>query len=216
MSDLPGRRALQPNATQLPVTWYFDDRVFELEKKLLFDTGPGYVGHELMVPEPGDYQSLAWRDHGQVLIRNNKGVQLLSNVCRHRQSLLLQGRGNVQNIVCPVHRWTYDIEGHLLGAPHFPGNPCLDLASTPLQNWHGLLFEGSRNVAEDLAGCGVAPDLSSATLTAVKYVELVESRSKRHKLPLRSPPYTAVVVLFSRALSTQLLMRANPLGSASV
>jgi phenylpropionate dioxygenase-like ring-hydroxylating dioxygenase large terminal subunit len=35
-------------------------------------------------------------------------VNLLSNVCRHRQSLLLEGRGNAQNIVCPVHRWTYD------------------------------------------------------------------------------------------------------------
>jgi len=159
MSDLPGRRALQPNATQLPVSWYFDDGVFELEKKLLFGKGLGYVGHELMVPETGDYYSLAWRDHGHVLVRNEDGVELLSNICRHRQSLLLQGRGNAQNIVCPVHRWTYDMRGRLLGAPHFPDNPCLDLASKPLRNWQGLLFEGERDVAADLADCSVAADL---------------------------------------------------------
>ena len=37
-------------------------------------------------------------------------------------------------------------------------------------------------------GCGVVPDWNCATLTAVIYVELVGSRSKRHKLPRRSPP----------------------------
>ncbi len=156
MSDLPGRRALRASAAQLPVSWYFEQRVFEREKRLLFDPGPRYVGHELMVPELGDYHSLAWRDHGQVLIRNEHGVQLLSNVCRHRQSLLLQGRGRAQNIVCPIHRWTYDIGGQLLGAPHFPDNPCLNLGSRPLERWHGLLFEGSRDVAAELNGCAAA------------------------------------------------------------
>ena len=58
MSDLPSSRRLKPGASQLPVGWYFDQQVFELEQKLLFDGGPGYVGHELMVPEPGDYHSL--------------------------------------------------------------------------------------------------------------------------------------------------------------
>src|SRR5215210_5639162 len=103
MSDLPARRLLQPSATQLPVSWYFDERVFELEKKRLFEAGPTYVGHELMVPNVGDYHSLGWRNDGHVLVRNGSGVELLSNVCRHRQSILLQGRGNAQNIVCPLH-----------------------------------------------------------------------------------------------------------------
>jgi phenylpropionate dioxygenase-like ring-hydroxylating dioxygenase large terminal subunit len=128
-----------------------------------------------MVPEKGDYHSLAWRDHGQVLVRNAHGIDLLSNVCRHRQALLLQGRGNVQNIVCPVHRWTYDLHGRLLGAPHFPDNPCLDLASRRLQNWHGLLFEGARDVAADLAGLSVAADFDFSTHLLDK-IEVFEYR----------------------------------------
>jgi len=33
---------------------------------------------------------------------------------------MLTGKGNAQNIVCPIHRWTYDLQGELLGAPHSP------------------------------------------------------------------------------------------------
>ena len=158
MSDLPSSRTLQPNATQLPVSWYFDDKIYQLEQELLFRNGPQYVGHELMVPEVGDYHSLDWMDHGKILVRNDTGVELLSNVCRHRQAIMLEGRGNAKNIVCPLHRWTYNLKGELLGAPHFPDNPCLNLSKTPLQNWQGLLFSGKRNVAADLAGLSLARD----------------------------------------------------------
>uniref|UniRef100_UPI00131F3699 aromatic ring-hydroxylating oxygenase subunit alpha n=1 Tax=Klebsiella aerogenes TaxID=548 RepID=UPI00131F3699 len=94
-----------------------------------------------------------------VLVRNPNGVELLSNVCRHRQAIMLNGRGNAQNIVCPLHRWTYDLQGDLLVAPHFEKQPCVQLSRSPLQNWNGLLFEGKRDVREDLARLGVARDL---------------------------------------------------------
>jgi choline monooxygenase len=152
MSDLLSARRLKPVQSQLPVAWYFDDEVFAREVKQMFQAGPNYVGHELMVPAVGDYHTLAWEDHARVLVRNASGVELLSNVCRHRQSIMLEGRGSVQNIVCPLHRWTYDLKGELLGAPHFPENPCVKLASTPLQRWNGLLFAGPADPTAALAG----------------------------------------------------------------
>jgi choline monooxygenase len=93
------------------------------------------------------------------LVRNSNGVELLSNICRHRQATMLEGRGNAQHIVCPIHRWTYQTNGELLGAPHFPNNPCLNLGKSPLQNWNGLLFSGERDIAKDLAKVGVMQDL---------------------------------------------------------
>src|SRR5215813_704474 len=119
MSDLATLEHLHRPATQLPVSWYCDPSIFEAEQRLLFPRAPRYVGHELMVPNPGDYYTLAWRDNAQVLVRNPRGVELLSNICRHRQAIMLQGRGNAPNIVCPIHRWTYDLNGELLGAPFF-------------------------------------------------------------------------------------------------
>ena len=159
MSDLSHTSALNSNPTQLPIDWYFDPKIYEIEKKILFDNGPGYVGHELMVPNVGDFHVLDWMNKGKSLVRNQNGIDLLSNVCRHRQALMLNGRGNARNIVCPLHRWTYDMSGKLLGAPHFPGNPCLDLGKTQLQNWNGLLFTGPRDIAKDLANLGVLKDL---------------------------------------------------------
>ena len=40
---------------QLPVDWYLDPHILDLEKRFLFDQGPGYVGHEIMLPNVGDY-----------------------------------------------------------------------------------------------------------------------------------------------------------------
>src|SRR6266699_3514463 len=148
MSDLPSSRRLRPNASQLPVSWYFDPQVFELEQKLLFANSPGYVGHELMVPNPGAYHTIAWMDYGSAL-----------------------------NIVSPRHRWTYDMEGELLGAPHFPENPCLNLGKTPLQNWRGMLFAGKRDVAKDLAGFASAGDFdfSGYMLDRVEVMEFEQN-----------------------------------------
>ncbi len=159
MSDLSSVTALRKTAPQLPAHWYFDPQIHAIEQRLLFDNGPGYVGHELMVPNAGDYHALSWNGNAQALVRNAQGVELLSNICRHRQAVILKGRGNAQNIICPLHRWTYGLDGKLLGAPHFAENPCLDLARTPLTRWNGLLFSGKRDVARDLANMGVMQDL---------------------------------------------------------
>ena len=159
MTDLANTSALLQTPSQHPVAWYLDPAILEVEKKIQFDNGPGYVGHELMVPNVGDYHVLEWMDNAKMLVRNQRGVDLLSNVCRHRQAIMLDGRGHAKNIVCPLHRWTYDLQGKLLGAPHFPGNPCLHLGNTPLQNWNGLLFNGKRDVSRDLANLGIVKDI---------------------------------------------------------
>src|ERR1700704_303770 len=158
MSDVARLRQVLPARSQVPVSWYFDAEHFALEKRLLFDAGANYVGHSLMVPSIGDYHTLAWTDHARMLVHNDAGIDLLSNVCRHRQAIMLEGRGNAENIVCPLHRWTYDLKGGLLGAPHFPENPRVRLGSTPLANWNCMLFAGPRDPNRDLAGLPLAAD----------------------------------------------------------
>ena len=160
MSELTAASVLTKTSPALPVDWYFDPKIYELELKLMFEQGPGYVGHELMVPELGDYHVLDWmHGGGKMLVRNEAGVELMSNVCRHRQALMLKGRGTAKNIVCPFHRWTYDLQGELMGAPQFPSNPCLHLGKKTLQGWNGLLFEGKRDVVADLSKMAAAKDL---------------------------------------------------------
>src|SRR5438105_2452672 len=99
MSDLSSVSAVRNVSPQLPVSWYFDPRIYEIEKRVFFERGPGYMGHERMVPNVGDYQALEWLGDAKALIRSESGVELLSNVCRHRQAIMLKGRGTVRNIV---------------------------------------------------------------------------------------------------------------------
>jgi len=159
MSNLAQASVLAATSSQLPVNWYFDPRIAEAEKAILFERGPGYAGHELMVPNIGDYYVLNWLNDAKSLVHNEHGIELIGNVCRHRQSIILKGRGNAKNMVCPLHRWTYAMDGKLLGAPHFPTNPCLDLPKTPLTRWNGMLFAGGRDVAQDLTKLGVMKEL---------------------------------------------------------
>jgi choline monooxygenase len=162
MSDLSiALEALERSQSQLSVTTYFDDELLRREKELIFERGPRYVGHELWVPEVGDYQALPQEGEGRALVRTPAGVELVSNVCRHRQAVMLRGKGNTNgNIVCPLHRWTYDLKGQLIGAPHFATDPCLNLKNYPLRNWNGMLFEDNgRDIAADLARLGPKLDL---------------------------------------------------------
>jgi phenylpropionate dioxygenase-like ring-hydroxylating dioxygenase large terminal subunit len=162
MSNLESNHLLRAAATQLPVSVYFDEDFYRLEQEILFARGPKYVGHELMVPEVDDYYVLDMYDKAHYLKRTPSGVKLLSNICRHRQALMLDGRGNAKTTVCPLHRWTYDSNGQLMGAPHFPSTPCLHLPETQIQSWNGMLFElstGGRDVEADLKHLGVAKEL---------------------------------------------------------
>ncbi len=149
------------HTTQLPVSAYFDQALYEREQERIIRPGPRYIGHQLAVPEVGDYLALAQEGEGRALVRGHAGVQLISNICRHRQAVMLKGRGNSgSNIVCPLHRWTYGLQGELIGAPHFPEDPCLHLNRWNLREWNGLLFEDNgRDIAADLAGLQVAQDL---------------------------------------------------------
>jgi len=169
MSDLSLQ--LQQAASQLPVSSYFDEALLQREKRLIFESGPRYIGHKLAVPKPGDYFALPQEAEGRALIHDpQSGVRLISNVCRHRQAVMLKGRGSLNtehkgaaggNIVCPLHRWTYAAGGQLLGAPHFAHDPCLNLNRYGLREWNGLLFEDNgRDVVADLSGMTLTQALS--------------------------------------------------------
>lgn len=155
----------------LPVGHYLDEAIFAAEQRAIFERTPRYVGHMLSVPDVGDYVALPQESEGRVLMRTPKGIELVSNICRHRQAVMLKGRGKLSggNIVCPLHRWTYDASGQqatgtLIGAPHFAHDPCLHLRNDPLQQWHGLLFDTAHvpglDIRSQLQGIQAANELN--------------------------------------------------------
>jgi choline monooxygenase len=179
MTRLLSAAELSAPVSQLPPSAYFDDALLQRERECLFVRGPGYAGHSLMVPNVSDFATLATRGNGKTLTHTERGINLISNVCRHRQAMMLDGRGSLAanggNVVCPLHRWTYTGEGQLIGAPHFPCNPELSLENRGLKAWNGMLFDGVNDPVVDLAS------LSAQTRSALDFSGYVFNKSVVHE-----------------------------------
>jgi phenylpropionate dioxygenase-like ring-hydroxylating dioxygenase large terminal subunit len=113
-----------------------------------------------------------------VAVRDGETVRVLANVCAHRGStLLVDGEGSGSTLVCPYHRWSYRLDGSLIGAPlsdaEFDG-ACLPTLRHAI--WEGF-------VLVNLAGGAVDPEQSlaglSRELTPWRWSEMVTVASKR-------------------------------------
>ena len=133
-------------ARALPPWTYTDPRFLALEQKHVFSSSWLCVGRADALPNPGDYLTTDIAGEPLIVVRAGSGkVGAMSNVCRHRMSTLLEGRGNVRRIACPYHAWTYDLDGRLRGAPAMERNEVFRKRSIRLprvrcDEWLGWLF----------------------------------------------------------------------------
>lgn len=105
-------------ARAMPKSVYTSPEFLAQEQKHIFARDWICAGRAETLPEAGDYLTLQIAGEPVAVVRGRDGVlRAMSNVCRHRMSVLLQGRGNVRSIVCPYHAWTYNLDGSLRGAP---------------------------------------------------------------------------------------------------
>ena len=128
-------------------------------------------------PRSGDYHALPHEGEGRALVRTRDGVRT------DLQRLPPPPGGDAArprparsgHIVCPLHRWTYDLHGQLIGAPHFEHDPCLNLHNYPLQQLERPAVRGQRPRRRRRAGraCGphAALDFSGYVLDHVELHE---------------------------------------------
>ena len=104
------------------------------------------AGRASSLPNPGDYLTLELAGQPIMVIRGKDGqLRAQSNVCLHRMSTLLEGRGNKSAIVCPYHAWTYETDGRLRGAPAMSQNSSfckenLRLPAIRCEQWLGWIM----------------------------------------------------------------------------
>ncbi len=122
---------------------YIEDDSARVELEHGQKYGLDYVGHKLMVPQKDDYYVLP--NNGNRYILFNAGDEkfyLISNICTHRQSILVEGKGKLKNITCRLHCWTFNTDGKHTGSPFFTEEPKnVDLETITLYEWNGLLFK---------------------------------------------------------------------------
>ena len=155
LAEIKGMDASE--ARTLPPAFYTSEEFLELEKKEIFIKEWLCLGQVGEVPRPGDYFSIELFDEPLLVARGHDGkVRVLSNVCRHRSSIVVEGRGNSAHFVCPYHAWTYRNDGQLLRAPHMDKVEGFDVRGCRLPElasevWQGFIFVNLDGNAKPLA-----------------------------------------------------------------
>lgn len=116
----------------LPSRWYTDPEIARLEVERLFRKTWNYVGPMSELANVGDYITTYVGGIPVVVVRNDKGLSALVNVCRHRRHEVMKGRGNARTLRCGYHAWTYDLEGCLKAAPRTAQEPGFRMDDYPL------------------------------------------------------------------------------------
>ena len=102
--------------------------------------------HSSQLVRPGDYLTLSVYDQDIIVARTKNGeLKAFYNVCQHRGHKLAEGGGNKKLLVCPYHRWSYDLDGRLKAAPNSRNVPGFDASSICLtgirvENFLGFVF----------------------------------------------------------------------------
>jgi phenylpropionate dioxygenase-like ring-hydroxylating dioxygenase large terminal subunit len=139
---------LPPGTAQatLPWSWYSDPELLRLEQERIFRHAWQYAGPVEHAAAPGEFFTCSVGDVPVVVVHGRDGrLRAFLNVCRHRGSLVVQGRGRRETLQCPYHAWTYGLDGRLLAAPRARQEPGFEtegivLRELRVEAWGPLLF----------------------------------------------------------------------------
>ncbi|AIJ26124.1 aromatic ring-hydroxylating oxygenase subunit alpha [Amycolatopsis methanolica] len=129
----------------LPVSWYTDPAILDIEKKHIFARTWQYVGPVDSLKKKGDYFTTKVVDTPIIVTKSADGINAIVNVCRHRFHEVASGSGNTRRFSCPYHAWSYDLSGNLCAAPRedmFDGfdKSAYPLKKLPVAVWSSMIF----------------------------------------------------------------------------
>ncbi len=133
-------------AHAMPSSVYTSADFLEAELETIFSKDWFCAGRASSITEPGEYITLELAGQPVMVIRDSDNqLRAQSNVCLHRMSTLLEGKGKTRSIVCPYHAWTYELDGSLRGAPAMQANASfckegMQLPQIRCEEWLGWIM----------------------------------------------------------------------------
>ena len=96
--------------------FYVAPQVFETDLARIFHRHWLFAGYAFEVARPGDFLTCRIGSESIVVVRGHDGeIRAFHNVCRHRGSRICKTEhGSAHRLVCPYHRWTYELDGSLV------------------------------------------------------------------------------------------------------
>lgn len=108
----------------LPQAFYTDLDLYEFDISAIFSRSWLMIGFDVELPEPGSYLAVTIGRFPVLVVRGRDGaIRAFHNTCRHRGSqICADGHGRNGRLVCPYHKWTYELDGRLIGAARMPSD----------------------------------------------------------------------------------------------
>lgn len=102
----------------LPQGLYTEPNSFDFDMTAIYGESWLMAGLECELPKAGSYVSMMVGRWPVIITRDRQGeIRAFHNSCRHRGSMICAvGSGSAPKLVCPYHRWTYDLDGSLFAA----------------------------------------------------------------------------------------------------
>lgn len=141
-SDVPLAQASTP-----PTSWYNDPDVCHLEERTVFANSWQMVGRADQLRKSGQYITCEIAGEPILVVRGSDDIlRGFFNVCRHHAAAVMtQAEGKAENLRCPYHGWTYNLEGALILTPEFADVANFDrgangLVPVPIGVWNRWVF----------------------------------------------------------------------------
>jgi phenylpropionate dioxygenase-like ring-hydroxylating dioxygenase large terminal subunit len=148
LAEIAGLDEAAVQEKMLPAGCYTEPKFFAFEQAEVFSRTWICVGRIEQVAKAGDCLATEVAGEPVLVVRGEDGViRALSAVCQHRGEIIPCPEAGKKTLRCPLHFWTYDLEGRLAGAPRM-GNAervqelrkTVRLPSLRLELWHGFIF----------------------------------------------------------------------------
>ncbi|WP_068071768.1 aromatic ring-hydroxylating oxygenase subunit alpha [Novosphingobium lentum] len=142
----------------VPRSRYYDPAFAQLEMDNVWKKCWQIAARAEEIPEVGDRVEYAVGTMSFIIVRSGPdSFKALWNSCLHRGTKLCTDYGAGEQIRCPFHAWTWNVDGspkHLPGLWDFPGikQEKMALPEVPCDTWGGNIF-----INPD-AGCGPLKD----------------------------------------------------------
>lgn len=164
-----------------PTTWYTDLRIPEIESRSVFSRSWQMAGRADQLRGTGQYVACEIAGEPLVVVRGNDGaLRGFFNVCRHHAAAVMtRPEGSAENLRCPYHGWTYDLQGALLLAPEFGGVENFDRAANGLvavptalwNNWAFVKLEPGPPSLPDFLGKDLVERFQALGIEQLKWFE---------------------------------------------
>jgi len=157
LDALPACAGHEAAAPMLPKQCYTSTAFFDFEREAVFAKNWICVGRTDQLAAPGDAFTASVAGEPLFLARGKTGIHTMGAVCQHRGHVLSCGGENPKGLFrCPLHYWTYDIDGRLVGAPRMGDalgtlRDAVRLPRVRSEIWHGFIFVNLSGDAPDLA-----------------------------------------------------------------